>query len=176
MRFLLLLFIVYFVGSTDESFVLNAHIRMIPKIMALDTRLSSKSPSSKAILAVVYDTNQKNTAYSIAEQINKTHNGKVSNISFTAAAYTFDEMTEHRDIAFIYIVPRSNVQLVKKVAAWGILNSIPTFSYDVTDLEYGILGSISIERSTVVYINKNTLKEGKFRFNDILFQIARIIE
>lgn len=176
MRLLFLLLIVYIVGAADESFVLNAHIRMIPKIMALDTRLSSKSPSFKATLAVVYDTNQKNAALSIAEQFNKIHNGKVSNLSFSATAYTFDELVERRDIAFIYVVPRSNTQLVKKVAAWGIIHSVPTFSYDVTDLEYGILGAIAIERSTVVYINKNTLKEGKFRFNDILFQIARIIE
>jgi len=176
MRSLLLLLIIYIVGVADESFVLNAHIRMIPKIMALDTRLSSKSPSFKATLAVVYDTNQKNAAFSIAEQINKVHNGKVSNLAFSATAYSFDELVERRDIAFIYIVPRCNSQLIKKVAVWGIVHSVPTFSYDVTDLEYGILGSIAIERSTVVYINKNTLKEGKFRFNDILFQIARIIE
>jgi len=38
------------------------------------------------------------------------------------------------------------------------------------------LGSIAIERSTVIYMNKTVLKEGKFRFNDTLFQIARLIE
>lgn len=174
MRIFLLLLIGYFSLFANESFIINTHIRMLPKIMALDTRL--KASSSKAIFAVVYDSNRKVNAELIADEINKFHNGKVSNIPFIAIALSVNEVTERRDISFVYVTQKCNTKSLKKIASWGIENSIPTFSYDVSDLEYGILGSVAIERNAIIYINKNTLKEGKFHFEGTLYQIARLIQ
>jgi hypothetical protein len=175
MRIIFLLFLGLFVAIADDSFLLNAHIRMLPKIMALDTRLS-KTPTSKAIFAVAYDVTRKTNAQFIADEINKFHNGKISNIPFTAVALSIEEITERKDIAFVYVIQRCSPKSLKKVAEWGINNSVPTFSYDVADLEYGLLGSIAIERSSIIYINKNTLKEGKFHFDKTLYLIARLVE
>jgi hypothetical protein len=176
MRFFILFILTLFAAEAEDSLLQNTHIRMIPKIMALDTRLSAKTASPKAVLAIVYDSNRMAYAENIADTINVLYNNKVTNIAFSAIAFSVDELLGRRDIAFVYLPQSGKTQSVKKIAAWGIANSIPTFSYDVNDLENGILGSIAIERSTIVYINKNTLKEGKFRFNDILFQIARLVE
>ena len=176
MRILFLLLISFFIAAADPSFLVNTHIRMLPKIMALDTQLAVKAPSSKIIMAIVYDSNRKATAQVIADEINRVHNKKVSNISFTAVPFSVDELMLNKEIAFVYVIQQCTSQSVKKVAVWGIANTVPTFSYDVNDLEFGILGSIAMERSTIVYINKNTLKEGKFRFNDTLLQIARLVE
>jgi hypothetical protein len=176
MRIFLLLLIGYFSLLAHESLIINTHIRMLPKIMALDSRLASKSDSSKIIFAVVYDSNRKSDAHAIVDEINKVHNGKVSNIPFTAIALSANEVTERRDISFVYITQKCSTKMVKKIASWGIENSIPTFSYDVSDLEYGVLGSVAIERNAIIYINKNTLKEGKFHFDGTLYQIARLIE
>jgi hypothetical protein len=175
MRFFFLLIFGFMIASAQDALVLNAHVRMLPKIMALDTRLS-KSPPSKVIFAVVYDSNRKANAQLIADEINKFHNGKVSNISFSAIAQSADEIVERKDIAFVYTIGRCSPKSLKKVAEWGITNSVPTFSYDVADLEYGLLGSIAIERSSIIYINKNTLKEGKFHFDSTLYQIARLVD
>lgn len=175
MRFLFLLLIGFFFAAADESFLVNTHIRMLPKIMALDTRLT-KAPSSKVIFAIVYDSNKKADAQRVANEMNRVYNGKVANIPFTAIPLSLEELMVRKDTAFVYVIQRCNSQSVKKIAAWGIANSVPTFSYDVDDLEFGILGSIALERSTIIYINKNTLKEGQFRFNDTLMQIARLFE
>lgn len=148
---------------------------MIPKIMALDTHLSLKSYSTKPVLAIVYEGNRRNNAQKIVDEINFSHNGKVANVSFSTVALSVDELLVRQDISFAYITKMSTLS-IRKIAAWGINNTIPTFSYDISNLEDGILGSIAIERSTVIYINKTALKEGKFRFNDTLFQIARLIE
>lgn len=176
MRILFLMLIGFLFSKADESFLMQTHIRMLPKIMALDTRLASKGPSSKLILAIVYDSNKKTNAQFIANEMNKIHNGKVSNFTFTALPISVDELMTRKEIAFVYSIQHTNAQSIKKVAAWGIANTVPTFSYDVNDIELGVLGSIAIERSTIIYINKNTLKEGKYRFNDTLFQIARLVE
>lgn len=176
MRIIFLLFMTFFLAFATDPFIVNAHIRMLPKIMALDTHLTSKSDPAKKIFAVVYDSNQKAEAQSIADEINKVHNGKVSTISFTAIAVSSNELIERKDIAFVYVMHKCSPKDLKKIASWSIENSIPVFSYDVSDLEYGILGSIAIERSTVIYVNKKSLKEGKFRFDEALYHIARFVE
>jgi hypothetical protein len=171
-RYILLLVIGFVLADAEEAVLLNAHIRMIPKIMALDTTSSHKNAMA---LAIVYDNGRKANAKEIAEEIIQYHNGKVANISFTTTALSVDELMLRNDITFVYLT-QMDAASIKKVSAWALNKSIPTFSYDVNDLELGILGSIAIERSTVIYINKNILKLGKFRFNATLFQLARLTE
>lgn len=173
MRFFILLFMVLVTLKAEDIVLLNTHIRMIPKIMALDTRFSSIA-TNKSVLAIVYDGNRKNNAVNIANEINLHYAGKVANVTFNAIALSSEELIQRRDITFVYLTKMST-NSVKKVADWGIINNVPTFSYDVADIEDGILGSIVIERSTVIYINRTVFKAGNFRFNDNLFQIARLI-
>ena len=176
MRILFLLLIGFLMASAHEEFITTAHIRILPKIMALDTRLSQKSAIPKSVFAIIYDTNQKFEAQRIAEEINKTYNGKVANIAFQALPLSVNEAIERKDIAFAYVIQKCTDKGVKKVADWGIQNTVPVFSYDVADLELGVLGSVAIERSTIIYINKTSLREGKFRFDEALYRIARFIE
>lgn len=176
MRAILLLLFSTILALAGDSFITKAHARIVPKIMALDTSLTSKSDPSKKIFAVVYDSNQKSEAQSIADEINKIYNGKVAALYFSAIPVSANELFERKDIAFVYVVHKCNPKILKKIAAWSIENTVPAFSYDVADLEYGILGSIAIERSTIIYVNKKTFKEGKFHFDEALYQIARFIE
>lgn len=168
-----LIFLSLFVHAED-SVLINAHIRMVPKIMTLNTVPSANS-STKSILGVIYEGNHRSQAQAVAEKMNKYHNGKISTISFNAVPISVDELPTQRNISFAYLTQMSTAATTK-VGEWGVANSIPTFSYDVSALEHGVLGSIAIERTTVIYINKNVLKNGKFHFNDTLFQIARLIE
>lgn len=140
--------------------------------MVLNLKAGSKA--SNAILAIVYESSRKELAQNVAEEINQIYNGKVGNLNFVAVALSVDELIARNDIYFVYLTSLSN-RSVDKISEWGLSNSIPTFSYNVSDLDHGILGSITIERSTVIYINKNSLKEGRFHFNDALFQLARFI-
>jgi uncharacterized membrane protein len=174
-RLLTLLITALFTVHAEDTILLNAHIRMIPKIMALDTQALSHNPSGKATLAIVYDNNRRNNAKKIADEINNNYNGNVGVLPFVAIPLSVDELVIRRDIAFTYLIDMSKIS-VNRVAAWGSINNIPTFSYNAQNLDLGILGTIVIERSTVIYINKNVLKAGKFRFNDTLFQIARLVE
>jgi hypothetical protein len=43
MRFFILFILTFFAAEAEDSLLQNTHIRMIPKIMALDTRLSAKT-------------------------------------------------------------------------------------------------------------------------------------
>ncbi|MFY9142033.1 hypothetical protein [Sulfuricurvum sp.] len=174
-RSVLILLLGFLLAEAEDPILLNAHIRMIPKIMALDTKITSKFTLNKANLAVIYDNNRKANAQKIADDMVQYYNGKVADIPFATIVLSADELANRHDIAFIYLTQMSTPS-IKKVAKWGSTNSIATFSYNVGDLELGVLGSITIERSTIIYINKNVLKLGNLRFNDTLFQIAKLTE
>lgn len=173
----LLLFLVLALSSAkaEDQLLLNAHIRMIPKIMFLDTQVSSHNTGDKAILGVIYAGNRKSSAKKIAEDLNSYHNGKVGSFPFIAIVLSVDELLARNDIALAYLI-EMNDSSVKRVADWGVSHSVPTFSYDPNALDLGVLGSISIERTTVIYLNKHVLKSAKFRFHSSLFQIAKLVE
>ncbi len=173
MKILFSLLITWLMVQAEDNVLINTHVRMIPKIMALDSK--NQSQYSKATLAIVYEGSRKALARSIADEINLNYNGKVANLPFTAIVLSVDELFLRHDISFVYVTKMSE-KSIKKIARWGIESTVPTFSYELSDLEDGILGSIAIERSTVIYINKPVFKEGKFRFNETLFQVARLIE
>lgn len=172
-KILFFLLITWISLNAEDSVLIDTHIRMIPKIMALDSKNQSKT--SKATLAIVYEGNRKSIARSIADAINQNYKGKVANLPFNAIVLSVDELFLRHDVSFVYITKMSE-RSVKKIAQWGVDNTVPTFSYERSDLEYGILGSIAIERSTIIYVNKPVFKEGNFRFNETLFQVARLIE
>ncbi|MDD2838576.1 MAG: hypothetical protein PHX59_06430 [Sulfuricurvum sp.] len=174
-RLFIILVFQFLAIHAEDSVLLNANIRMIPKLMALDTQILSKTKSDKVILAVVYEGKRNREAKEIAEQMNKYYNGKVANIAFNAVAVSADDFFSLRNIGCIFVTPM-NFQITSKIAAWASANSIASFSYNVSDLDEGILGSISIERQTFIYISKKTLKQSNIRFNDILFQVARLVE
>lgn len=179
MEVLIRLFVILVIGvltvNAEDPVLLNTHIRIIPKIMALDTHALSHNSSSKAILGIVYDDNRKNTAKKLADEFNIYYNGSVGALPFVAIAISVDDLMTRHDVAFVYLLEMTK-DSVSRVAPYGILNSIPTFSYDLQDLELGILGAVAIERNTIIYLNKNVLKAGKWYFNDALFQIARLVE
>ncbi len=158
--------------QAEDTILLNTHMKIIPKIMVLDLKVASKS--NTALLAIVYETNHKKLAQNVADEINQNYNGRVGNLNFIAIPVNVDDLFMRKDITFVYLTSMSN-RSVDKIASWAVVSTIPTFSYNLSDLEHGILGSITIERSTIIYINKNVLKEGKFKFNDALFQLAKLI-
>lgn len=174
-RLLLFFLIVFPTAKAEDQLLLNAHIRMIPKIMFLDTQVASHNTGDKVILGVVYAGKRKSSAKKIAEDINSYHNGKVGSFPFIATAISADELLRRDDIACAYLIEMDDSS-IKRVASWGISQSVPTFSYDPNALDLGILGSISIERTTVIYLNKQALKSGKFHFNSSLFQIVKLVE
>jgi hypothetical protein len=171
--FLLLFFGLSVLLHGEQSMLLETQIKIIPKIMALNTKIATKT--SKAILGVVYDNGFQSKANDIVRAINTLYGGKIGRVSFEAVAVSVEELSQERKIDFVYMSSVSD-ESAKRCASWGASMRVPVFAYDVSDLENGVLGSISIERNTVVYISKSVLKAAQFEFNDSFYQIARLIE
>jgi len=173
LRLLLLSFCLVPFLFAENSLLLDTQIRMIPKIMALNTDILRKSSSSDIILGVISD--QKGFGSAVATKINDYYKGQVGNLKFTAEAITTAELSTRRDLSFVYLLDASQSSILQAISI-SKEKTIPSFVYNISDLPLGALGYISIERSTIITLNKNTLKSGNYHFSDALYQMARWIE
>lgn len=159
----------------ENILLLDTQIKMIPKIMALDSDINQYNDTSTAMLGIVYDDGRSKFATNVAEKINLYYKGKVGSLKFTAVAIHIDELSARRDLSFVYLLDASQSSILQAIAI-SKEKKIPSFVYNIADLSLGALGSISIERSTIITLNKNTLKSGNYHFNDALYQMARWTE
>ncbi|MCX6073388.1 MAG: hypothetical protein NTY39_03635 [Campylobacterales bacterium] len=173
--FRLLLLTFWFVPFlfAENTLLLDTQIRMIPKIMALNTDILRRSSSSDIILGVISD--QKGFSSAVANKINNYYKGQVGNLKFTTEAITLSEFLARRDLSFVYLLDASQSTIVQAITI-SKEKKVPSFVYNIGDLPLGALGSISIERSTIITLNKNVLTSGNYHFNDALYQMARWIE
>lgn len=165
--YLILLFIIHL--NAEDAMLLNAHMRLIPKIMYL-----SNAADSSLMLGVVYSEGRKTTAEKIVSGIQQNYKGLIAEKSFKIMAIPFNELKKYPMLSFLYVT-KMDSNTVINVADWALSNSIPTFSYDYKNLDHGILGTITIERNAVIYINKEVLKSGKFQINKSLLEMAKLI-
>lgn len=174
-RFLITLLSIFALAYGEDPLLLNAQIQMLPKIMALNTDLTTHSGSSKTLFGVIYDDDRRAFALSVTDKINAYHKGQVGSLKFTAVAIHINELSARRDLSFLYLLEASQASILKAIAH-SKEKKIPAFVYNIVDLPLGALGSIAIERSTIIYLNKNTLTLGEYHFNDSLYQMVRWVE
>lgn len=174
-RFLILYFYISTVLFAENTLLLDVQTRMLPKIMALDSDIKNHSNSSKVTLGVIYDDDRRVFALSVTDKINTYHKGQVGSLKFTAVAIHINELSARRDLSFLYLLEASQTSILEAIAH-SKEKKIPAFVYNIADLPLGALGSIAIERSTIIYLNKNTLTLGDYHFNDSLYQMVRWVE
>lgn len=165
--FLSILFILNLYG--EDALLLNAHMRLIPKIMYL-----CNSNNAPLVLGIVYSDGRKSTAEKMVSDINTYYKGEIADRPFKAIALSVNDLKKSQNLTFIYFTKMDTASVIQ-TANWSLSNNIPTFSYDLKNLEHGVLGTISIERNAVIYLNKDILKSGKFQMNKSLLEMAKLI-
>lgn len=166
--FTLLLFISML--EAKETMRLDTHIRIIPKLISL-CHANIKEPLT---MAIVYDDNRKASAQTIASQMNALHSNRSGSLPFNAVALSVNELSAAKNIGFIYLLSMQQ-ESVRKIVTLSQKLSIPTFSYNMNDLENGVLGSINLERSTVIYMSKSALRTGQFYCSDSLLSMVKFV-
>lgn len=156
--------------NAKEALRLDTHIRIIPKLLSL-CHTTTKEPLT---IAIIYDENRKATAQTIASQMNTLHNNKSGPLTFNAIALSVDELSIAKSIGFVYLMSMKKDSIQKTVSLSQKYN-IPSFSYNMSDLEDGVLGSINLERSTVIYMSKSALKKGQFNCADSLISMVKFV-
>jgi hypothetical protein len=62
------------------------------------------------------------------------------------------------------------------IALWANNNKIVTFAYEPGSLEYGLIASIYIGKTTKPYLNNHMIKKYGFIFDSYLLQLSKFTE
>ena len=171
---LILLFGSLLFGSNYNYVLLKAQATIFPKIMLLDKKLDEKLVDGKIVYTVVYDKSDYKTALEVSKLIKDNHNGRLDKYSYKVNLVELSEFSNETDATAIYALNLEHS--INKVANIAKEKGIVTFSYDVENLKKGMLFSLMLEKSTVLYLNKENLHPQKVDFVVSLLQMVEFID
>ena len=167
---LLILSVSLFSRQYDET-LLNIEAKLFPKIAVLEENIKNKD-SSKLEIGIVYESIDEQVARSFKSKILKNYSnklvGKRLEVSLISSKEDLDRNLDF--VIFMYIEESRLVHLV----SWANRHNILTFSYDPSDLYYGIACSIYIGKSTKPYLHAKVIKKFNFTFDPYLLRLSKI--
>jgi len=173
------IFLVFFIfgslvyGYHYDNLLLKAQASIFPKIMLLDKKLENKLVDGKIVYTIVYGKNDYQTALNINSFIDENHKGHFDKYDYRVDLVEFTDLSQETQASAIYAL-NSN-QYIEKVAEIAKKKGIIAFAYDISNLKNGFLFSLMLEKSAVLYLNKENLYPKKIDFVESLFQIVRFL-
>lgn len=171
--FLYLTLISIVFGYDYDELILKAQASIFPKIILLDKKIENKLIDNKIVYTIVYDKEDYLTALSIKEFINNNFDGRLDIYDYKIDLVDFEEFSQQTDSSAVYVL---NLKNIDKIAAIARNKGIISFSYDINNLKKGLMFSLVIEKSTVLYLEKETLYTDKIQFVDALLQMVRFVD
>ncbi|XPV69842.1 MAG: hypothetical protein ACNI25_04535 [Halarcobacter sp.] len=172
--FLYLILISIAFGYNYDDVVLKAQASIFPKVILLDKKIEDKLIDGKIVYTIVYDKTDYITALSIKEFINKNFQGHLDTYDYKVNLVDFRDFTLETKTSAIYVLNLS--KNVEEIANIANEKGIISFSYDINNLKKGLMFSLVIEKSTVLYLKKEILLTKKIDFVDALLQMVQFVE
>ncbi|WP_373002455.1 hypothetical protein [Sulfurimonas sp.] len=170
--FLILVNIAY--GYSYNDILLKAQASIFPKIMLLDKKLKNKLIDGKIVYTITYDKSDLHTAQEISKFIDKNYDGYFDKYPYKINLVEFSDLSNDTKSSAIYTL--NSDTHINKVARIAKENGVISFSYDIQNLKKGLLFSLMLEKTTVLYLNKEDLNKTKIDFVDSLLQMVRFID
>ncbi len=159
---------------TYDDIVLKAQASIFPKIILLDKKIENKLIDNKIVYTIIYDKTDHLTALSIESFINKNFKGKLDKYEYKVNLVDFRDFSADTEASAVYVLNLN--EQIDKIAKISKQKGIISFSYDINNLRKGLMFSLVIEKSTVLYLEKETLFTEKIDFVDALLQMVQFIE
>ncbi len=154
--------------------MLKAQASIFPKILLLDRKIDDKLIDGKIVYTIVYDKSDYSTARHVGEFIDASNKGHFDKYMYKINLVEFSDLSSSTHASVIYAL--NSDRDIKKVADFAREKGIIAFSYDVKNLKAGLLFSLVLEKSTVLYMNKENLYIQKIDFVDSLLRIVKFID
>jgi len=162
-------------GYNYDDLSLRADARISPKIMLMDKKIKDKLIGKKIIYTIVYDQGDYETALQMKEYIENTFKKHMGGYPYEVDLVEFSHLSFNTKASSLYVL-KSSMENIKKAANIARKKGIISFSYDIDNLKYGLLFSLVIENSTVLYLNKEYLHTKNIDFVDYLLSMVRFID
>jgi len=161
-------------GYNYDDLVLKAQASIFPKIILLDKKIEDKLIDGKIIYTIIYDKADHHTAVSIEEFINKNFKGQLDKYDYKINLVEFTNFSTQTEASAIYVLNLE--EHIEQIAGIANAKGIISFSYDINNLKRGLMFSLVIEKSTVLYLEKENLYSEKIDFVDALLQMVRFVD
>ncbi len=172
--FLYLMLLSFAFGYSYDDLVLKAQASIFPKIILLDKKIENKLIDDKLVYTIVYDKDDYHIALSIKDFINKNFQGRLDKYNYKIDLIDFENFSMKTEASAIYVLNLK--EPIEKIANIARAKGIISFSYDINNLKKGLMFSLVIEKSTVLYLEKENLYTKKIDFVEALLQMVRFVE
>ncbi len=170
-----LLFLQSLLGYTYNELLLDAQSRIYPKLLMLEEGIAARHSDKPVIFTVLYSPEDEFVAERIVEKIEAYYDHLLGGVPFEADMATFDELDIGLHSDAFYIL-KGDEESIKKAVEYAMREKIPVFVYDYKDLKDGALFALTIEQSTVIYLNRSTLHKAGVVFTPALYSIVRFVD
>jgi len=161
-------------GYNYDEIVLKAQASIFPKILLLDKKIEDKLVNGEIVYTIIYDKTDYHTALSIEKFINNNFNGRLDKYNYKINLVDVSNFSNQMETSAIYVLNLE--EHIQKIASVAKEKGIISFSYDINNLRRGLMFSLVIEKSTVLYLEKDNLFTTKIDFVDALLQMVQFIE
>ena len=172
--FLYLTLVTLAFGYNYDDLLLKAQASIFPKIILLDKKIEDKLIDNKIVYTIVYNKSDYLTALSIEKFIDKKFQGYLDTYNYKINLVDFTSFSETTEASAVYVLNLK--EHIEKIATVAKEKGIISFSYDINNLKKGLMFSLVIEKSTVLYLQKENLYSKNIDFVDALLQMVRFIE
>lgn len=170
-----LIFIQALWGYTYNELLLDAQSRIYPKLLMLEEKIVKQHNDKPIIFTVVHAPEDEEVALRIAEKIENYYDHSLGGVGFEVETATFEELNDNLHADAIYML-KGDEDSVKKAVEYANKMGIPLFVYDFQDLNEGALFALTIEQSTVIYMNRKALHRAGVSFDSALYSIVRFVD
>ena len=162
-------------GYNYNDLLLKAQASIFPKITLLDKKLENKLINGQIVYTIVYDKKDYLVALEIKEFIDANYKGKFYKYRYKINLVEFSDLTSQTQTTVFYVLYSSESNIIK-IANFAKEKGVISFSYDESNLKYGLLFSLVLEKSTTLYLNKEYLDTKKVDFVNSLLQMIRYVD
>jgi len=158
-------------GYSYNELLIKAQSNIFPKILLLDKMLEDKLVDGKVVYTIICEDNDFHTANHVRKLVDNKYKQKLGKYELEINVIRYSELSNKTRATAIYALNSSKG--IDKVRELAGTSGFMTFAYDIGNLKRGLLLSLMVEKSTVLYLNKRGLKGHKVDFVDSLYQIVR---
>ena len=161
-------------GYSYNELLIQAQSSIFPKILLLDKKLDDKLIDGTIVYTIVCEENDYHTAEKLRDAMNAQYQNHLNGYTFEVNILLFSELTSSSRATAIYVLNSDSG--IDKVIQLAKTSGSVTFAYDMVNLQQGVLLSLMVEKSTVLYLSKKSLQTHNVDFAKSLYQIVRVTD
>lgn len=161
---------ILFANEYDKN-VMLIESKLFPKIALMEKGVQNKTKKTLDI-AILYKEIDYADAKQFLQEIQNQYPSALLGKTLHVTLKPLSRYTKLQTLPDVVIVLSYDAQTMQKIAAWANEHKILSFVYEPSDMRYGFVGSVHINKTVRPYLNKEIIKRYDFVFAPHLLQLS----